>query len=136
MNLQQKLKFKKLAGLITENEYQAIGNFLRENKIPQSTFKGRNLRENKESLLDFIKQNKDEIANQTDYIRLEDINIDSYGDVGATGITLDYEDDEMESGLAFRYTKDVDNNFKGENGDKPIDIVINGQEISYIAYNM
>lgn len=91
--------------------------------------------EEKTDLLSFINQNQKEVANEVGAIRLEDIIIDDLGDVGATGI---YNNDgyEMEGGLAFRFLKDVDDRFKGEEGDEPRPIEIAGKELMYIGYNI
>jgi hypothetical protein len=100
---------------------------------------GIKLNENKTTnLLQFIKNNKDEIAQILDFTHLKDISIDNMGDVGAIGIYLDDEDPtrEGESGLAFRFPEDVDGGFYGESGDKPRPITIAGQNLMYVGYNI
>jgi hypothetical protein len=42
----------------------------------------------------------------------------------------------MESGLAFRFPEDVDDSFKGEEGDEPKPIKIAGKKLMYIEYNI
>ena len=91
--------------------------------------------EEKTDLLSFINQNQKEVANKVGAIRLEDIIIDDLGDVGATGI-YSIDGDEMESGLAFRFPEDVDDSFKGEEGDEPKPIEIAGKKLMYIGYNI
>ena len=86
-------------------------------------------------LLDFIKQNQREVAKQVGAIRLEDIMIDDSRDVGATGI-YNNGGDEMEGGLAFRFPEDVDDRFKGEEGDKPKPITVAAIKLMYIGYNI
>ena len=91
------------------------------------------------NLLQFVKQNKDEIAEKIGAVRLKNIMIDDLGDVGATGIYVDETDDtgeEMEGGLAFRFPKDVDDDFVGENGDEPNSINVAGEELMYVGYNI
>ena len=91
------------------------------------------------NLLQFVKQNKDEIAEKIGAVRLENIMIDDLGDVGATGIYVDETDDtgeEMEGGLAFRFPEDVDDDFVGENGDEPNSINVAGEELMYVGYNI
>jgi hypothetical protein len=110
---------QKLAGLITESEYKEQMN------------------EDETDLLAFIKQNQDEIANEVGATSLKDIMIDDLGDVGATGIYEEEgEDYEIEGGLAFRFPEDVDGDFVGENGDKPMSLNINGVELMYVGYNI
>jgi hypothetical protein len=92
----------------------------------------------KKDLLSFIKQNQDEVAEKIGAVRLEDIKIDSLGDIGASAIFdgLDEDDFEFEGGVSFRYSEDVDDDFKGENGDKPIPLEIAGKQLMYISYNI
>ena len=87
-------------------------------------------------LLDFVKFNSEGIAQAVDADSLEDIMIDDFGDVGATGIYIDEDGDVMEGGLAFRFFKDVDDDFLGEVGEEPILIKIAGRELMYVGYNI
>jgi len=103
-------RMQKLAGLINENQSK--------------------------DLLQFIKTNKDEIAQKLDFVRLEDIRIDDLGDAGAIGIYTDEDNTEGESGLAFRFPEDVDEDFYGESGDKPRPITIAGKDLMYVGYNI
>jgi hypothetical protein len=89
----------------------------------------------KNDLLSFIKQNQAEAADEVGAIRLEDIMIDDLGDVGASAI-FDDNGDEMEGGVSFRYSEDVDDDFEGENGDEPRPIEIAGKQLMYIGYNI
>lgn len=91
--------------------------------------------EEKTDLLSFINQNQEEVAKKVGAIRLEDIEKDVLGDVGATGI-YNIDGDEMESGLAFRFPEDVDDSFKGEEGDEPKPIKIADKKLMYIGYNI
>jgi len=92
----------------------------------------------KKDLLSFIKQNQDEVAEKIGAVRLEDIEIDSLGDAGALAIfnNLDDDDFESEGGVSFRYSEDIDDDFKGENGDEPIPLEIAGKQLMYISYNI
>jgi hypothetical protein len=94
------------------------------------------LSEDKEDLLNFIKVNGEEIAKQVGASRIEDITIDSLDDVGATGIYVDDDGDELEGGLAFRFPEDVDDKFVGENGDEPRPITVAGKKLMYVGYNI
>jgi hypothetical protein len=87
-------------------------------------------------LLVFVKSNSEGIAQAVDADSLEDIMIDDFGDVGATGIYIDEDGDSVEGGLAFRFFKDVDDDFLGEDGEEPILIKINGIELMYVGYNI
>jgi hypothetical protein len=97
-------------------------------------------------LLFFIKQNQDKIAKEIGAVRLEDIVIDNLNNPSAIAVfDIDLEDedeDEMEdgvlynSGVSFSYPEDVDDNFKGENGDEPEEIIVAGKKIMYISYNI
>ena len=89
----------------------------------------------KNDLLSFIKQNQAEAADEVGAIRLEDIMIDDLGDVGASAI-FDDNGDEMEGGVSFRYSEDVDDDFEGENGDEPRPIEVAGKQLMYIGYNI
>jgi hypothetical protein len=91
---------------------------------------------NVKKLLTFVKENVNEISENVGCIRIEEIKIDALGDVSGTGIYLDDEGDEMESGLSFRWSYDVNDDFVGEDGDESIEIMVNGKEISYVGYNI
>ena len=107
-------RMQKLAGIITESQ----------------------LNENEEvNLLQFIEDNKNEIAKELEAIRLEDIEKDDMGDIGALAI-YDDDGDEMESGISFRYAKDGNKNFTGEDGAEPRTINVAGKELMYIEYNI
>jgi hypothetical protein len=158
------LRMKKIAGLLTEGEYAKA--LLRENynepgydnasPYPPDFVQGQydwemeklydpfngggnkimDKADKKIALLSFIKQNKTEVAKVMKAVRLEDIMIDDKGDVGATGVFNVGNGDEVESGLAFRFPEDVDNRFRGEEGDKPKPITIAGKQLMYIGYNI
>ena len=97
-------------------------------------------------LLSFIKQNQDKIAKEMGAVRLEDIEMDTLNNPSAIAvfdIGFAYDDEgEMEygelynSGVSFSYPEDVDDNFRGENGDKPKEITVAGKKIMYINYNI
>ena len=75
-------------------------------------------------LLYFIKQNQDKIAKEIGAVRLEDIVIDDLNNPSAIAVVdLDIGGDVGEvlynSGVSFSYPEDVDDNFRGENGDEP-----------------
>ena len=88
-----------------------------------------------EDLLSFIKQNQDEVANEIGATSLEDIIIDGLGDVGALAI-FDNDGYQIEGGVAFRYSEDVGDDFKGENNDEPRPIEIAGKQLVYISFNI
>ena len=102
----------------------------------------------KKDLLSFIKQNQDEVAEKIGAVRLEDIVIDNLNNPSAIAVfDIDLEDededeDEIEggllfnSGVSFSYPEDVDDNFKGENGDEPISLEVAGKQLMYISYNI
>jgi hypothetical protein len=108
----------------------------------------------KKDLLSFIKQNQDEVAEKIGAVRLEDIEIDNLNNPSAIAvfdIDLDdiwYDEDEDEdedeiedgllfnSGVSFSYPEDVDDDFKGENGDEPISLEVAGKQLMYISYNI
>ena len=97
-------------------------------------------------LLSFIKQNQDKIAKEMGAVRLEDIEMDTLNNPSAIAvfdIGFAYDDEgEMEygelynSGVSFSYPEDVDDNFRGENGDEPEEIIVAGKKIMYISYNI
>ena len=96
-------------------------------------------------LLSFIKQNQDEIAKEIGAVRLEDIEMDTLNNPSAlawVNIDLEDEEDEVEGGgeymygVSFSYPEDINNNFRGENGDKPKEITVAGKKIMYINYNI
>ena len=93
------------------------------------------INEEENNLLSFIKQNQTEVAKAVGATSLYDISIDDLGDVGAIGI-FDVDGDEMESGLAFRYPENVDDDFVGENGDEPEPITVAGKKLMYVGYNI
>jgi len=100
----------------------------------------------KKDLLSFIKQNQDEVAEKIGAVRLEDIEIDNLNNPSAIAVfDIDLEDedeDEVEggllfdSGVSFSYPEDVDDNFKGENGDEPKPLEVAGKQLMYISYNI
>jgi hypothetical protein len=98
----------------------------------------------KKDLLSFIKQNQDEVAEKIGAVRLEDIEIDNLNNPSAIAVfDIDLEDeDEIEggllfnSGVSFSYPEDVDDNFKGENGDEPKPLEVAGKQLMYISYNI
>lgn len=98
----------------------------------------------KKDLLSFIKQNQDEVAEKIGAVRLEDIEIDNLNNPSAIAVfDIDLEDeDEIEggllfnSGVSFSYPEDVDDNFKGENGDEPKPLKVAGKQLMYISYNI
>lgn len=98
----------------------------------------------KKDLLSFIKQNQDEVAEKIGAVRLEDIEIDNLNNPSAIAVfDIDLEDeDEIEggllfnSGVSFSYPEDVDDDFKGENGDKPKPLEVAGKQLMYISYNI
>jgi hypothetical protein len=100
----------------------------------------------KKDLLSFIKQNQDEVAEKIGAVRLEDIVIDNLNNPSAIAVfDIDLEDedeDEIEggllfnSGVSFSYPEDVDDDFKGENGDEPISLEVAGKQLMYISYNI
>jgi hypothetical protein len=97
-------------------------------------------------LLFFIKQNQDEVAEKIGAVRLEDILIDDLNNPSAIAVfDIDLEDEDeheaeggllFNSGVSFSYPEDVDDNFKGENGDEPEEIIVAGKKIMYISYNI
>jgi|694.fasta_scaffold03260_24 hypothetical protein len=96
-------------------------------------------------LLSFIKQNQYEIAKKMGAVRLEDIEMDTLNNPSAiarVNIDLEDEEDEVEGGgeymygVSFSYPEDVDDNFRGENGDEPEEITVAGKKIMYINYNI
>lgn len=96
-------------------------------------------------LLSFIKQNQDKIAKEIGAVRLEDIEMDTLNNPSAlawVNINLEDEEDEVEGGgeymygVSFSYPEDVNNDFRGENGDKPKEITVAGKKIMYINYNI
>jgi hypothetical protein len=103
-------RMQQLAGLLVENE--------QNNK-----------------LLDFVTTNKEEISNKVGAKYIDTIEIDNLGDVSAIGV-YDIDGDESEGGISFRFPKDVDGEFKGEEGSQPISIKINGIELMYVGYNI
>jgi len=104
----------------------------------------------KKDLLSFIKQNQDEVAEKIGAVRLEDIVIDNLNNPSAIAVfDIDLEDedededeDEIEggllfnSGVSFSYPEDVDDDFKGENGDEPKPLEVAGKQLMYISYNI
>jgi hypothetical protein len=102
----------------------------------------------KKDLLSFIKQNQDEVAEKIGAVHLEDIVIDSLNNPSAIAVfDIDLEDEDEDgnviedgvlfnSGVSFSYPEDVDDNFKGENGDEPEEIIVAGKKIMYISYNI
>ncbi len=64
----------------------------------------------------------------TEYLPFDEIGIDS----GDASVVLKGE----AGGMAFRYPKDVDSEFKGQDGDKPMDVTIGGVDLMYIEYNI
>jgi hypothetical protein len=91
----------------------------------------------KKGLLEFVKENENEIVEKLfNCKRIEEIGFDVLDDVSGVGIYLDDDGDEMEGGLSFRWSEDVDSEFKGENGDDSEEIEVNGVKISYISYNI
>jgi hypothetical protein len=93
------------------------------------------MKRTKEELLEFVKVNLNEIVKKLDCERIEDIGFDCFGDVGGIGI-YDRLGGELEGGLAFRWSEDVDDNFKGEGGDDSEEMEVNGIKISYIGFNI
>ena len=124
--------------------------FLVENKITTNSRLGeiKTVPRNtgmKIDLLSFIKQNQDEIAKEIGAVRLEDIEMDILNNPSAlawVNIDLEDEEDEVEDGgeymygVSFSYPEDVNNDFRGENGDKPKEITVAGKKIMYINYNI
>ena len=108
------------------------GKWLVENKI---TTQSRLNEDEKNDLLSFVNQNQPEVAKKIGAIRLEDIQIDDLGDAGATAI-FSVDGDEMESGVAFRFPENVDDDFVGEDGDKPKPITVAGKKLMYVSYNI
>jgi len=102
----------------------------------------------KKDLLSFIKQNQDEVAKKIGAVYLEDIVIDGLNNPSAIAVfDIDLEDEDEDgneiedgvlfnSGVSFSYPEDVDDNFKGENGDEPISLEVAGKQLMYISYNI
>jgi hypothetical protein len=90
----------------------------------------------KQEIEKLIKENQIEVAITLGAVRLENIEIDSLGDVGAIGIFDVGDGYEVEGGLSFRFPEDVDYSFRGEDGDKPELITIAGKQLMYIGYNI
>lgn len=90
-------------------------------------------------LAEFIGDNTKEIADKIGAVNvfqnLGTNNIDNLGDASANAIYI-VDGDRVESGLAFRYPEDVDDDFVGENGDKPRPITVAGKELMYVEYNI
>jgi hypothetical protein len=84
-----------------------------------------------------LKENENEIVEKLfNCKRIEEIGFDVLDDVSGVGIYLDDDGDEMEGGLSFRWSEDVDDNFKGEGGDDSEEMEVNGIKISYIGFNI
>ena len=128
-----------------------LKHFLVENKITTNSRLGeiKTVPRNtgmKIDLLSFIKQNQNEIAKKMGAVRLEDIEMDTLNNPSAIAvfdIGFAYDDEgEMEdgelynSGVSFSYPEDVDDNFRGENGDEPEEIIVAGKQLMYISYNI
>lgn len=93
---------------------------------------GRLLKEDANSIVNLLKKNQKEVAektNNTKYFPFDEIGIDTLGDAS---ITLKDE----AAGLSFKYPKDVDGEFKGQDGDKPMPITIGGVDLMYVEYNI
>ena len=90
-------------------------------------------------LAEFIGDNTKEIADKIGAVNvfqnLGTNNIDNLGDASANAIYI-VDGDRVESGLAFRYPEDVDDDFVGENGDEPRPITVAGKELMYVEYNI
>lgn len=95
------------------------------------------------SLLNFIKQNKNEIIDdvnengdeeEDDYFGVDPEKVevvkDSLGDVSFSGSGFDNK------GISFRWLKDIDDEFKSEGGNVYTILKIKGREIAYIEYNV
>jgi len=108
---------------------------------------GKLLKEADANLEYFVKNNDKEIAKAVKAVRIENVSIiRSVGfttakdsgtstDVAATGVFNVGNGDkvnELESVLAFRFPEDVDDSFKGVDGDKPELITIAGKQLMYV----
>jgi len=90
----------------------------------------------KKELLEFVKENVSKISEKVGCNGIEGIGVDVLGDVSGVGIYEDEDGDEMEGGLSFRWSDEVDDEFVGESGDESVEIEVNGEKISYIGYNI
>ena len=80
-------------------------------------------------LLNLINEYSGDVAREIGTDTILNIEIDLLGDVGAS-------DNEGYTGYAFRFIQDVDEDFKGQEGDNPTSIKVNGVELMYIGYNL
>jgi hypothetical protein len=90
----------------------------------------------KQEIEKLIKENQIEVAITLGAVRLENIEIDGFGDIGAIGIFDVGGGDEVECGLAFKFPKDVNSGFVDENNKKSKRIIVAGKELMYIKYNI
>ena len=82
-------------------------------------------------IVNLLMKNQREVAEKTmntEYFPFDEIGIDS----DDASVVLKGE----AGGMAFRYPKDVDSEFKGQDGDKPMDVTIGGVDLMYIEYNI
>lgn len=89
------------------------------------------LREDANSIVNLLRKNDKELAlatNTMKYFPFDEIGIDS----DDASVVLKGE----AGGMAFRYPKDVDSEFKGQDGDKPRPVTIGGVDLMYIEYNI
>lgn len=104
-------------------KYLAEGRLFKENRL---------LNPGAKSIVTLLMHNQQEVAEKTrsvDNFPFDEVGIDTLGDAS---ITLKDE----AAGLSFRYPKDVDSEFKGQDGDKPIPVTIGGVDLMYIEYNI
>lgn len=71
-----------------------------------------------EEEIEYIKDIVDEV---------EEFIVDDMGDITVS---------PAEIGISFKFPQDVDEDFKGENGDKPEKVIIGGKSVSYVEYNI
>ena len=86
------------------------------------------IKEDANSIVSLLQKNKKDVENYLDQ-DLISFEIDGEGDASTT-------DREGYTGYSFKLSKDVDNEFVGQDGDKPRPITIGGVDLMYIGYNI
>ena len=84
----------------------------------------------KDELLELVKRNSKEISQTLNLQALDYIEIDGLGDVGAIGIVIDGNGNEMEIGYAFS----TQNNLGEADGNG--EMMVEGNKVYWIGYNI
>ena len=84
----------------------------------------------KDELLELVKRNNKEISQTLNLQSLTQIQIDDLGDVGAIGMVIDGNGDEMEIGYAFS----TQNNLGESDGEG--EMMVEGNKVYWIGYNI